>query len=535
MNRMSGPLGRARGLLAGFTNGQRGVIVVAVLALVLGAVGLSRWAAQPTWTPLFSGVSETDANAIVEQLRTQGVEYQLSAGGRTILVPQSVVDETRISIAAQGLPSSASDGYSLLDKQGMTATDFQQSTAYKRAMEGELSRTLQAVNGVQTALVKIAIPKKDVFATEDTQPTASVLLQLKPGVTLSDSQVRAITHLVGSSVEGLDPSNVTVMDGNSNLLSTKEDGADGAAAKASSRDEQTARYEDRMSSSVQQMLDRVLGPGKAVVRVNADLNYDTVDRTSERYVSENPSPPPLSEATSKEWYGDGVAASGGNLGQTFPTLTPVPGATGGANYVKENRTADNAVGKIVERTLPAPGSVNRLSVAVVLDQKAAGAIQPAQVQALVSNAVGLNAQRGDTVQVSTMAFDQTAAQAAAKELADAAKAERTAGYVDLGKKAGIGLLVLLVLFLLTRKRKGDPTVEAIATDLPETPLLMGADGQPALGQYGGAIGAPALESAESEIEELFDRDRMRDEVAELVDSQPDEVAAVIQSWLSERK
>ena len=269
MNRMSGPLGRARGLLAGFTNGQRGVIVVVVLALVLGAFGLSRWAAQPTWTPLFSNVSDTDANAIVEQLRAKGVEYQLTAGGRTILVPQSVVDETKIAIAAQGLPTSSADGYALLDKQGMTSTDFQQNLAYKRALEGELGKTLRAVDGVQTALVKIAIPKKDVFATAQTQTTASVLLQLKPGVTLSDSQVRAITHLVGSSVEGLDPSNVTVLDANSNLLSTREDGADGAAAQASNRDEQTAKFEDRMSDSVQQMLDRVLGPGKAVVRVNA--------------------------------------------------------------------------------------------------------------------------------------------------------------------------------------------------------------------------------------------------------------------------
>ncbi len=357
MSRMTVALGRARGLLAGFTPGQRGVIVVAVVALVLGAIGLSRWAAQPTWTPLFSNLSGPDANAIVEQLRADSVQYQLADGGATVLVPQSQVYDLRVSLAGKNLPGADSDGYSILDKQGMTATDFQQNTAYQRALESELSKTLQAITGVQTALVHLAMPKKDVFATEQDRPTASVLLALKPGTELSDGQVRSITHLVAGSVAGLDPSDVNVSDSKGTLLSTREDGADGAASRASSTDEQTAKFEDRMSSSVQQLLDRVLGPNKAVVRVNAQLDFDTKDTTSERYVSESPQPPPLSEATSKELYSDGANGSGGSLGVTFPTLTPAGGATAGASYLKENRTVDNAVGKVVERAQAAPGSV----------------------------------------------------------------------------------------------------------------------------------------------------------------------------------
>ena len=153
----------------------------------------------------------------------------------------------------------------------------------------------------------------------------------------------------------------------------------------------------------------------------------------------------------------------------------------------------------------------------------------------MANAVGLNPQRGDAVQVSALPFDTTAAAAAAKEIAAQQQADRLAGYIDLGKKAGIGLMVLVALFLLTRKRKGETVVEAVASDLPEQAAL-GAGGMNGL--PGGMLGAlPALPEAVEELPEVsaFDRDKMRDEVAELVDNQPDEIAAVITSWLSERK
>ncbi len=535
MNRMSATLGRAKGLLAGFTPGQRGVIIVATLGLLLGVFALSRWAAQPTWTPLYSGLSAKDTSKIVEQLTTDGVKYQLSNGGGTILVPQSQVYDLRVSLSGKDLPSSDSDGYSILDNQGMTATDLQQNTAVKRATEAELVKTLEAMDGIEAARVSLAIPEKSVFTTEQDKTTASVTLMLSTGVDLSDEQVSSITHIVSGAVPGLDPDNVNVSDTAGHLLSAPGMGSAGLGRAASRNDEQTAMYEDRLSTSVQQMLDRVLGAGKAVVRVNAQLDYDTRDTTSERYVQETPSLQPISEATSKEWYGNGAGGAGGNLGGAFPTLTPTGAAASGAQYVKENRTVDNAIGKIVERAQAAPGSVERLTVAVVLDQKTAGSVTPAQVQSLVSNAVGLDPRRGDAVQVSALPFDQTTAAAAAKELAAQQKAERTAGYIDLGKKAGIGLMVVIALFLLTRRGKSAPVVEAVATDLPDQGLLGAANGAGLPGGSMGAITATVEDDEEAAAEAAFDRDRMRDEVAALVDNQPDEMAAVIQGWLSERK
>jgi flagellar M-ring protein FliF len=528
-------------MLAGFTPGQRGVIAVAVVALVLGAVALSRWAAQPTWTPLFSNLSGTDASAIVDQLNSQGVPYQLESGGSTVMVPQAKVYDLRISLAGKGLPagSGGSDSsYSVLDKQGMTATDLQQNIAYQRALEGELDRTLGAITGVNTAIVHLAVPKKDVFTTDTEHPTASVLLQLSPGTTLIRSQVRSVMHLVAGSVPGLNPSDVTVTDGNGNLLSVREDGQDGGASAANENDLQTQAFEDSRSAQVQKMLDKVLGPGHAVVRVNAELNFDSSDTTSETYVTQS-GVPPLSQATSSESYAAAAGGVGGALGQTYPSLTAGVGAGSGGNYVKVENTVNNAVGKVVGRTQSSPGGVKRLTVAVILDSASAANLNTTQIGQLVGNAVGFDQKRGDQVQVNALPFDTTTAKAAAKELTAAQSAARTTQYIDLGKKAGIGLLLVVAGLIAMRRRRKDapPTVQATATDLPaplatsalaappsEQPLALSVAAMDALGSPDAEIVDPTLE-----------RERLRDEVARFVDQQPEEIAAIVQGWLGQRK
>ncbi len=543
--RMTKTLGRASGLLKGFTPGQRGVILVAALALVLGAVGLSRWAAQPSWTVLYSNLSGTDANAIVEQLRSDNVQYKLADGGGTVLVPQVQVYDLRVSLAGKGVSPSDGNSYSILDSQGLTATDFQQNIAYQRALEGELNRTLQSISGVQTAIVHLAMPAKDVFSDKQDQPTASVLLALQPGTTLTTDEVRAVTHLVAGSIPGLSPDNVTVTDSKGNLLSTKGSAGGDAAAVAGQTDSQTAQYESRLSSAVQTMLDKVLGPGHAVVRVNAQLNFDTRTTTSQKYVSAS-GVPPLSLATSTENYNGAAAGSGGALGQTYPTLTPAAGATGAGSYARSQQTVDNAVGSIVESAQAAPGTVQRLTVAVVLDSTTATKLDSTQISSLVGNAVGLDTARGDSVVVNSLPFDTTAAATAQKEIASAQSAAKTAQYLDLGKKAGLGLVVLIVAVLMLRKRgKGSPSIEAYASDLPgDGGMLMSGGLSSGLHHAalpaGSAAGAGGQAHAELSgpdpaIEAARNRENLRDEVARLVENQPEEMAQVIQSWLSQRK
>jgi flagellar M-ring protein FliF len=521
--------------MAGFTTGQKAVVVVAVLLLALGTVALTRWVTQPTLTPLYGSLSGEDANAIVEELTSQGVPYELADGGTTVLVPQEQVYDLRVSLSGQGLPANQNDaGYDILDQQGITATDFQQNVAYRRALEGELNKTLMAIDGVRTAVVHLALPKQDVFSTEEDKPTASVLLALQPGVTLERSQVDSVTRLVAGSVENLDPGDVTVTDSTGRLLSSGGGAGGGASASAANEaDEQTAKFEDRVSGAAQRVLDQVLGPGRSVVRVNAELNFDAKDTTSETYVVPTPTTPPLSETTTEErYYGTGAGA-GGTLGQTLPSLTAISPGTNGGSYGKSQRTVNNSVGKVVDRTQSAPGGVKRMTVAVVLDSKTTGALNPTQVQALVGNAVGFNTQRGDTVQVESIPFDTTAAETAAKQLAEAEQAAKTKGYIDTGKRAGLWALGLVVVFLLLRRRRrrGDETtVEATASDLPGAAegLVLPA-----------AAAAEAIESsllpALTANPVAMDRDQVREEVNALVDSQPDDVAAMLQGWLDEQR
>jgi flagellar M-ring protein FliF len=534
---MNQAMGRARGLAGGFTPGQRGIILVAMAALVLGAVALTNWVAQPTWTPLFTQLSGADANAIVEELRGQNVQYQLADGGATVMVPQSQVYDLRVSMSGKGLPGkSGGEGWSLLDKQGMTATDFQQNINYQRALEGELNKTLGSITGVNTAVVRLAIPKRDVFASEQDKPTAAVLLALAPGTTLDKGQIRSVTHLVAGSVPGLDPSQVTVSDGNGAMLSTPENGAGtgGAAGIANDADEQTAQYEDRLSHAVQQMLDRVVGQGNAVVRVNAQLNYDTRHSTSESYL---PSPViPLSEQTSRETYGSSGNAAGGVLGVVTPSPIASPSGTGG--YLKEAATRNNGVGKVITEEQAAPGGIERLTAAVILNADASGAADTAKIQALVSSALGVDSTRGDLVTVDTMPFDKTTAEATKKEIAAAASAAKTAGYIDLGKKAGLGLLVLIVAILVMMKSKGSggASVDASASDLPDGMLMpsrLEAIGADRLRELGPGAGGTAM-GGMIDSNPALERDKLRGEVSSFVDSQPEEIAQLVQGWLSQR-
>jgi len=544
VNRLNELTTRARGMLSGFTPGQRGVILVAVAALVLGAIALGRWAAQPTWAPLFSNLSGSAANAVVEQLTTDNVPYQLSNNGTTVLVPQEQVYALRISLQGKGVvngsgggATGSDSGYSVLDSQGMTATDFQQNIAYQRALESELSRTLQAIGGVNTAIVHLAIPKKDVFTTETDHPTASVLLSTSSGASLSRAQIRSVMHLVAGSVPGLDPSDVTVSDATGAMLSVREDGRDGSQA-ASDNDTRTQQFEEAKGKAAQAILDKVVGVGHSVVRVNAELNFDSSETTSDIYANPSGSVQPLTQATSHESYNAGGTGAGGALGQAYPTLTPGVAGGGAGTYDKSGQTVNNAVNHTVGKVVAAPGSPKRLSVAVVLDKANASQLNAQDIQTLMANAVGIDPARGDTVQVNMLAFDTEATKAAKKELADEQAAARTGQYLDLAKKAALGLALLTVALIVMRKRRKPSAakVEVTASDLPEREpasllpldaaeqLMISASAHDVLGTADADILDPTLE-----------RERLRDEVAKFVDAQPEEIAAIVQGWLGQRK
>lgn len=454
-SQITSALRRLANTLREFTLAQRTVAIIGVAVLTLGIVALAMWATKPSYTPLYSGLSATDASSIVDQLNTDGVKYELTNGGATILVPQDSVYDERLKAAAAGLPSSSTGGYSLLDKMGVTSSEFQQSVTYKRALEGELANTIQAMKGVKTASVRLAIPEATVFVSEKTDPTASVFVETKNGVTLSSDQVQAIVHLTSASIEGMAPTDVAVIDAQGVVLSAVGVGATGTA------DSQASDYEDSVRTAVQVMLDRVVGPGNATVVVAAEMSSESAQRTEESFTSPTDAPA-LNEAVKTETYTGGAGGAAGVLG---PDNIAVPnGANGNGNFNSADTTRNNALNKVTEsRTIPA-GAINRQTVSVALNSDAAAGLNVADVTSLVSSAAGIDPKRGDAVTVEVVSFNGAGAKAAAQALAEAeraASADRLAGIIRIGIIVGGIVLTLVLGLVLYARRSRRQTREAI--------------------------------------------------------------------------
>src|SRR6478736_2215982 len=380
-----------------FTTGQKAVALVGTAALLLGGFLVFRWAAAPTYAPLYSNLSGQDASAVVDELNKEGVTYQLANGGNTVMVPQGQVYAARIALSGKGLPAdTGTGGYSILDSQSLSTSDFQEQTNFKRAMEGELSKTIEAIDGVDTAVVHLALPQKQVFSDQQDPATASVLVKTKIGTTLNQDQVQAIVHLVASSIDGLDPKNVTVADATGKVLTVQDDTAAGAA---STQLQQVDAFQNQMKDNIQAVLDKVVGPGHSTVNMTADLNFDQTTTKTKHY-SYNPKVVPLSESVQTEKYkgpgtsagnaAGGVVGPDGQMGGTSSTTT------GPSTYTNGTKTQDNAVDTTEEERIAAPGGVMSLHVGVVLDAATIGTIQPQNIRNLIAAATGINTARGDT-------------------------------------------------------------------------------------------------------------------------------------------
>lgn len=509
-----------RGFVA-FTPGQKTVAIIGGLALVLASVLVFRWAGTPSYAPLFTNMAAADAAAVIDQLDAQGMPYQLADGGNTILVPREKVYDARIKLSAEGLPGQGSEGYSLLDNQSLSTSQFQEQTSYKRAIEGELEKTIEALDAVHTAVVHVALPQEKLFESDQKPTTASVLLGTRAGTTLDSGQVQAVVHLVASSVEGLDPKQVTVTDSAGQVLSAA---GDAAGTVGDARAKQVEAFESRMGRAVTATLERVLGPGNSAVQVTADLNFDATTTQTTRYFTD-PGAVPLKDSTLTETYTtpDGGVAPGGVVG---PDGELDPEAGGATAYTKKQRTSDNAVGQTVEQREAAPGNVESLHVGVVLDTRALGGIDLRSMEQLVGSALGIDEERGDTVEVTSMPFDRSAEEASAAALAAAEKADQRAELMSMAKTGGLLLLVLLVLLMAWRKsRKRDQMREQATTYVVEQ-LRRRPESAPAV------MSAPQataeLGSGPAEL-----RMAARDEIAALVERQPEEVAQLLRGWLVE--
>jgi flagellar M-ring protein FliF len=516
---------RANAVLGGFSPGQKMMTVLAVVALVVGGVMFTKWAGRPSYAPLFSNLAPSDAASITSKLTSDKVPYHLTDGGATVMVPVNQLYGERIKLAAAGLPGSSQSGYSLLDKQGITTSQFTQQVDYQRALEGELAKTITSINGINAASVHLVIPQQDVFADSSAQASAAVLVSLMPGTSLNATQVQAIVHLVASSVEGLAPNNVTVTDDKGDVLAAP--GTNGSqTAAGDSQQQQTQAFQSAVGTSLQDMLAQVIGANHAVVRVTANLDFDQKASTTETYP--NNKPVPQNQTTTQESYtGQGNPPVGGTLSAS---PTSLPQSSGGQTTYSSQQNATNyAVDKVTQQIVQAPGTVSRLSIAVAVDSNAKG-VDATTIKQLVSAAAGIQPSRGDTVDVAVVPFDTTTAKQAQKELKSAAAAKAQSKLMNEAKTALMVLVLLAVVGAVLRSAKRSPQRLPLPIG-PELTLGPATRGLAPAGAYGSEAAAPGrYEPMTKPQAELAAADMSR----QLNSAQPEEVASLLRDWMTER-
>jgi flagellar M-ring protein FliF len=503
---------------------NRGRITLGVVAIgfVAAAILLMRFAGQPSWQTVQTGLSPADTGKVTDALNDKGIAFELQQGGTAVAVDKSMAAQARIALATAGVSGTSQPGFELLDKQKLGASSFQQQVAYQRALEGQIAQTISQIEGVGNAQVRLSLPKDRLFADEAKPATAAVLLGSAGGV--DAGAVRGIANLVASSVPDLKPSAVTVTDTTGTMLWPTGEAGAGADGAATGKQAAQARYEAQLSSSLDAMLTRTLGPDKAQVQVRADLD---ADRSTEEKLEYAAKGTPL-ETTEETESLKGTGGSGGAAGTTsnVPQFTASGSSGGTSNYSKSSTKTALGVGKTVTRTTKATGAVNKLSVSVLVDDKAVDAKTLPALQRAIETAAGIDTTRGDTLSVQKVPF---------AELPDAKAVPKALPipdqFVGPAKAIGIGLAALLFLFFVTRhlRRREDEAIAEAPSWLKQLQAPMPAAA--AVGPGGGAAGAGDSTMVIPPMVAFDDPRKMA--VEDLVQREPERVAAQLRTWIQE--
>jgi flagellar M-ring protein FliF len=422
--------------LLGFTQSPMGrnvFLMVGAAAVIAVMAGVWMWSQQPEYRVLFSNYSDRDGGAIVASLQQQNIPYKFADGGTAILVPANQVYDARLKLAAQGLPKGGNVGFELMENQKLGISQFLEQVNFQRALEGELARSIQSVSSVESARVHLALPKASVFVRDQQKPTASVLLNLRPGRALDPQQVSAIVHLVASSVPELSPKNVTIVDQAGNLLSDTT-----KPAGANTLDPTQLKYVQELQQSIVKRIESIItpivGPNNVRAEATADVDFSHSEQAAEVYKpNQTPGSSSIrSQQTSETQSSTNTAASGipGALSNQPPGVATAPLiAPAGTNANAQNTSAstpagnshrDTTVNYEVDKTIryvqQPMGGIKRLSVAVVINYKRevdkAGKVttralteaEKTQIADLVREAMGYNKDRGDTLDVVNTPF-----------------------------------------------------------------------------------------------------------------------------------
>ncbi|MCP1204865.1 flagellar M-ring protein FliF [Pantoea sp. B550] len=552
-------------LLARLRANPRIPLIVAAAAVVAIVIAMVLWAKQPSYSVLYNNLTDEDGGAIVTQLTQMNIPYRFAENGGALMVPEANVHELRLRLAQQGLPKGGSVGFELLDKEKFGISQFSEQVNYQRALEGELARTIESLGPVKSARVHLAMPKPTLFVREQKAPSASVTLTLQPGRALDEGQIQAIAHMVSSSVAGLPPGNVTVVDQTGRLLTRSDNaGRDLNDAQLKYSSEVEARYQQRIEA----ILNPILGQGNVHAQVTAQINFDTSEQTDEKYqpnanpsntairsrqtstsdqsgspypggvpgaLSNQPAPANTAPVTTNN-AANGQAANGQNnaANNANQTTSTAPASSGPTNSRRDD-TVNYELDRSIRHTKVNVGDVQRLSVAVVVNFRAddkgkAVALneqQLKQIEDLTREAMGYSQTRGDSVNVVNSQFNTTEAVTADLPF------WQQQSFFDQLMNAGKWLLIALVAFILYRKLVRPHLVRKQAAEkaAAEAVAARAAAQQPEEEAFNVQLSKDELDQ-ERKSNNRMSAEVMSQRIRDMSENDPRVVALVIREWMS---
>lgn len=562
---------------------------VAIAAAALLAIGALAFATASPRTPekavLFSNLTDDDAARIVEKLRGANIPYEFGSGNTTLLVPEKTVHETRLMLASEGLPSGGGVGFEVFDQQRFGESEFSEQVKYHRALEGELARTISHLAGVKRARVHLVLPTRSLFADNAQDASASVVVHLVPGWKMREDQVKGIVHLVASSVRGLDPDHVTLVDGDGRSLERPSNDEGELANKADTYRREIEKSKER---AAQQMLDTTYGQGKTMVRVAAAVSFTREEVTEERYDPQTIAQRSFQIIEERDGAGNktvgGLPGTPSNLPGGEASAT---GPGGGSAVTRRSETRNYEVSKVLRRAVEPVGRVTGLQVAVVADGRykvtgdkrkfeALSQDEIERIQKLVAGAVGVDDKRGDRVVVECIPFappnipadDRSALERAVGPYSNYVMYALMAmlavvAYVMLARSmnkrrelqlpAGTPADVLHALNLSAAAKSGDSAALPQGNPAELNPLhaLGGADAKAALPQppapgpsaeelhaAAAAAAAAALPMLSGKRDQEPDNEaieKVRQLASEMASKEPEAAARILRGWLADAK
>ena len=518
------------------------IAVTATLIAIFGVIGfLFIWAGHTSYVPLMTNLNPEDSTNIIRTLREKHIPFKVDPTGKNISIPPESIYELRLELATMGLPQSSVVGYEIFDKQSLGTPSFVQKVNQKRAQEGELMRTINTIKGVRRSRVHLAIPSKSAFVEDQKKSTASVVLDLDPGVVLTDKQVYGVGNLVARAIEGLEITDVVIMSSEGKVLS--KNASDTLSTATATQLEFQEKVERDLEKRIENMLSHIVGEGHVVAKVNADLDFSQVNETQTIYDQDG------ATVRSVEKHSDnmngtrpGAYGASGNTSNTPGQTTSTPGEVK-TETTKNNEVTNYEIPQTIRKTTRSVGSIKHLSVAVVVDGKPVRTEKDNKVttkteswspeklkelEEVAAGAVGLDRKRGDTLEIKNIEFTH-------EDFDDAQRLIAEQDYRDYVRHittyAVIGIAILLFFLWVVRpfiKWITENTIDSVDTFLPQT--------IEELERIQKNTALPSLEDTVPVLPENVDPvkvegEMIKEKIVTLVEANPHKAALIVRDWL----